>query len=159
MTRKRWKISKANKAQAGALAAAAELPPVATLLALNRGVEDGEELLQFLGLEGGAQTNPYDLPDMELAVERVERALEKGEHITVFGDYDCDGVCATALLYQYLSTRTKALSHYLPDRQKEGYGLNMAAVDVLHERGTKLIITVDNGVSAIREIEHARALG
>ncbi|MDR2686227.1 MAG: single-stranded-DNA-specific exonuclease RecJ, partial [Oscillospiraceae bacterium] len=82
-----------------------------------------------------------------------------GEQVTVFGDYDADGVSATALAYHYLSSRTERVDYYLPDRHKEGYGLSMAAVDRLSERGTKLLLTVDNGVSALREIAHARALG
>ena len=162
MVRKEWEL---NKGQAGrkdtALALAEEwgLPPFAVLLALGRGMSE-EEIPVFFGREDeAALTNPFELPDMELAVERVEQALESGEHITVFGDYDCDGVTATALLYEYLSGISEAVSYYLPDRHTEGYGLNMSAIDILAERGTKLIITVDNGVSAAREIEHAKALG
>ena len=162
MVRKQWELKKGQaerKSQALALAGEWGLPPFAVLLALGRGMPE-EEIPGFFGLEDeAALTNPYELPDMELAVERIEQALENGEHITVFGDYDCDGVTATALLYQYLSGISESASYYLPDRHTEGYGLNMAAADLLAERGTKLIVTVDNGVSALREIEHAKALG
>ena len=161
VTRKRWALRKGQgecKALAARLAEEMDLPPFAALLALGRGVAE-EELPGFLGLAQEPMVNPYDLPDMEAAVERVELAVARGEHITVFGDYDADGVTATALLYKYLSSRTEALSYYLPDRHKEGYGLNMEAVDALAARGTRLLLTVDNGVSALREIEHARALG
>lgn len=162
MIRKRW-ILRESQAEHRALAAqlAQEddtLPPFAAMMALGRGVAE-EELPGFLGLYDEEMGNPYDLPDMEEAVQRVERALELSEHITVFGDYDADGVTATALLYHYLSTKTTHVSYYLPDRHKEGYGLNMGAIDVLSERGTKLLLTVDNGVSAVREIAHAKALG
>jgi len=161
MIRKRWVLNKGQaerKAQALALAEQLDLPLFAALLALGRGVPE-EDISAFLGLEDAALINPYDLPDMELAVERIERAMEQGERIAVFGDYDCDGVTATALLYEYLRGKTEAVSYYLPDRHTEGYGLNMTAIDILAERGTKLIVTVDNGVSAVREIEHAKALG
>ena len=161
MVRRRWvlrKHSPEHRALAEDLAVSAGLPPFAALLALSRGLEE-DELPAFLGLEECFFSNPYDLPDMELAVERIERAIALGEHITVFGDYDADGVSATALLYSYLRTRSEALSYYLPDRHKEGYGLNMEAIDALGERGAKLIVTVDNGVSAVREIERAKALG
>jgi len=161
MIRRRWVLTKGQaerKAQALALAEELGLPPFAALLALGRGVPEGD-IPVFLGLEDATLTNPYELPDMELAVERMEQALEQGEHITVFGDYDCDGVTATALLYQYLRGKTERVSYYLPDRHKEGYGLSIEAVDALAERGTGLIVTVDNGVSAVREIEHAKALG
>jgi len=165
MVRKRWELNKGQatrKALALELSEELGLPPFAAMLALGRGVEP-EDIPGFLGLDDQESmlTNPYALPDMELAVERIEYALEQGEHITVFGDYDCDGVTSTAVLYQYLRGKAEAdaVSYYLPDRHKEGYGLNMAAVDALAARGTTLIVTVDNGVSAVREIAHAKALG
>ena len=160
--RKGWALTQKGQAEHRALAAQLseelDLPPFAALLALGRGVAE-EELPVFLGLEDAEFVNPYDLPDMDEAVERVALALSRGEHITVFGDYDADGVTATALLYSWLSARQKMVSYYLPDRHREGYGMNMEAIDALYERGTKLIVTVDNGTSALREIEHARALG
>ena len=161
MIRKRW-VLRGGQAEHRALAASLsqeeELPPFAAMMALGRGVAP-EELPGFLGLAEEPLCNPYDLPDMEAAAERVERALALDERITVFGDYDADGVTATALLYHYLSSRTERVDCYLPDRHKEGYGLSMAAIDCLAERGTGLLLTVDNGVSALREIAHARALG
>jgi len=161
MIRKRW-ILRGGQAENRALAASLPreegLPPFAAMMALGRGVAP-EELPGFLGLAEEPLCNPYDLPDMEATAERVERALELGERITVFGDYDADGVSATALAFHYLSSRTEQVDYYLPDRHKEGYGLSMAAIDRLAERGTKLLLTVDNGVSALREIAHAKALG
>jgi single-stranded-DNA-specific exonuclease len=160
MLRRQWQLqgTQALRAQAAELAQEQELAPLAVLLALGRGIA-GEELPGFLGFTPHEYQNPYDLPDMDAAVERIEQAIAAGEHITVFGDYDCDGVTATALLWLYLAGRTEQVSWYLPDRHKEGYGLSMAAVDTLAERGTRLMITVDNGVSAQREIAHAKALG
>ena len=161
MIRKRWMLrggQAENRALALSLSQEEGLPPFASMMALGRGIAP-EELTGFLGLAEEPLCNPYDLPDMELAAERVERALALGEHITVFGDYDADGVTATALLYHYLSARTERVDYALPDRRKEGYGLSMAAVDRLAEGGTGLLITVDNGVSALREIAHAKALG
>jgi len=160
--RRRWVLTQKGQAENRALAAQLaedlDLPPFAALLALGRGIAE-EELPAFLGLEEPEYINPYDLPDMDEAVERVALALSRGEHVTVFGDYDADGVTATALLYSWLSARQKMVSWYLPDRRREGYGMNMEAIDALYERGTKLIVAVDNGTSAPREIEHARALG
>ena len=161
MVRKRWVLHKAvveHREIATSLAEEHNLPPLAAMLALGRGISE-EELPGFLGLEDEPLVNPYDLPDMEAAAQRIEVALEQGEHITVFGDYDADGVTATALLYKYLSRRTEQVSYHVPDRQTEGYGLTMGAIDKLAERGTKLIVTVDNGTSALREIEYAKALG
>ena len=162
MIRKRWVLRGGqgeNRALAAALSQEEEgLPPFAAMMALGRGVAP-EELPGFLGLAEEPLCNPYDLPDMEPAIERIERAVELDERITVFGDYDADGVSATALLYHYLAQRTGHVDYYLPDRHKEGYGLSMGAIDALAERGTKLLVTVDNGVSALREIAHAKALG
>ena len=161
MIRKRWVLrggQAENRALAASLSQEEELPPFAAMMALGRGIAP-EELPGFLGLAEEPMCNPYDFPDMEAAIERIERALALGEHITVFGDYDADGVSSTALLYHYLSSKTEHVDYYLPDRQKEGYGLSMAAIDCLAQRGTKLLVTVDNGVSALREIAHAKALG
>ena len=161
MPRKQWLLNKhlaAHRHTAQQLAQELELPAFAALLALGRGMSE-DELPGFLGLEEEPLVNPYDLPDMDAAVERIELAIERGEHITVFGDYDADGVTATALLTMYLQSRSEHISWHIPNRQTEGYGLTMAAIDKLHEQGTKLIVTVDNGVSALREIAHAKALG
>ncbi|MCL2495650.1 MAG: single-stranded-DNA-specific exonuclease RecJ [Oscillospiraceae bacterium] len=161
MIRKRWVLrggQAENRALAASLSQEEGLPPFAAMMALGRGITP-EELPCFLGLAEECLCNPYDLPDMEPAIERIERAFELDERITVFGDYDADGVTATAALYHYLLTRTENVDWALPDRVKDGYGLSMAAIDRLVERGTKLLITVDNGVSALREIAHAKALG
>jgi single-stranded-DNA-specific exonuclease len=103
--------------------------------------------------------DPFTLPDMDKACERILEAVKNGESITVFGDYDADGVTSTALLYSYLSSRGANVDYYVPDRAGEGYGMNCEAIDRLAERGTRLIVTVDNGISAIEEIEYAKALG
>ena len=98
--------------------------------------------------------DPFTLPDMEKACERIKSAIDEGEKITIFGDYDADGVTSTALLYSYLSGAGANVDYYIPDRAGEGYGMNVPAIATLKERGTKLIITVDNGISAIEEIEY-----
>jgi len=161
MPRKQWLLNKnlaAHRQAAAALAQELELPAFATMLALGRGMAE-DELPGFLGLEDEPLVNPYDLPDMDDAVQRIELAIARGEHITVFGDYDADGVTATALLTMYLQSRSEHVTWHIPDRQAEGYGLTMSTIDKLHEQGTQLIVTVDNGVSAIREITHAKTLG
>jgi len=161
MPRKQWLLNKnlaACRQAAAELAQELELPAFATMLALGRGMGE-DELPGFLGLEDEPLVNPYDLPDMDAAVERIELALARGEHITVFGDYDADGVTATALLTMYLQSRSEHVTWHIPDRQAEGYGLTIGAIDKLAAQGTQLIVTVDNGVSALREIAHAKALG
>ncbi len=103
--------------------------------------------------------DPYALPDMEKAVERILIALENGERITIFGDFDADGVTSTALMYLYLTSKNASVDYYIPNRASEGYGMNKNAIDILKERGTGLIITVDNGISALEEIDYANSLG
>ena len=93
--------------------------------------------------------DPYLFDDMQKAVDRIKLAISNNEKITVYGDYDADGVTATALLYLYLKENGADVDTYIPDRMNEGYGLNEAAVRMIKEEGTKLIVTVDNGIGSI----------
>ena len=98
--------------------------------------------------------SPYLFDDMKKAVDRINLAISRNEKITVYGDYDADGVTATALLYLYLKNEHNAnVNTYIPDRMSEGYGLNEDAIRKLHEDGTQLIITVDNGIGAVDPAE------
>ncbi|MBP1736149.1 MAG: Single-stranded-D-specific exonuclease RecJ [Oscillospiraceae bacterium] len=110
---------------------------------------DGEELLH----------DPMLLRDMERAVARVNAALESGETIAVYGDYDVDGITSTCLLTHFLQSRGATVISYIPDRMEEGYGLNREAVRLLAERGTTLIVTVDCGITALEEVDYAASIG
>ena len=157
MNRKKWVVSPCDRDAAATIAENCGVEPFAAFLLCSRGMTDEFEIESFL--YDTDLIDPYTLPDMEKAVERVNQALENGERITVFGDYDCDGVTSTALLYSYLSSRGANVDFYIPDRSGEGYGMNLGAIDQLKSRGTNVIITVDNGISAIEEIAYAKALG
>lgn len=157
MNRKKWVVSPCDRDAAATIAESCGVEPFAAFLLCSRGMTDEFEIESFL--YDTDLIDPYTLPDMEKAVERVNQALENGERITVFGDYDCDGVTSTALLYSYLSSRGANVDFYIPDRSGEGYGMNPGAIDILKSRGTNVIITVDNGISAIEEIAYARTLG
>ena len=126
---------------------------------LCRGLLSAEDVAAFLQMDGRRVFNPFLLPDMEAAVERLERAAEAGEKIAVFGDYDADGVTATTLLYTYFSERGLPVSYYIPTRLEEGYGMNETAVRRLAEEGVTLIVTVDCGVACHEEVALARELG
>ncbi len=104
-------------------------------------------------------SSPFDLKDMDRAVERINEAVDSGEKITVYGDYDADGVTATVILYSYLEAIGADVSFYIPKREGEGYGLNADAIKKLCDEGCQLIITVDNGISAVDEIEYIKSLG
>ena len=157
MNRKKWVVSPCDRDVAATIAENCGVEPFAAFLLCARGMTDEFEIESFL--YDTDLIDPYTLPDMEKAVERVNKALEDGERITVFGDYDCDGVTSTALLYSYLSSRGANVDFYIPDRSGEGYGMNPGAIDILKSRGTNVIITVDNGISAVEEIAYAKALG
>lgn len=103
--------------------------------------------------------NPFLLNDMDLAVARIEKAIMKNEKITVFGDYDADGVTSTSVLYMFLRENGADVNYYIPNRFTDGYGMNMDSVRKIAEDGTKLIITVDNGITAYNEVEYAKSLG
>lgn len=141
------------------LADACGLSRVTAGALLCRGIFTPTDAEAFLSLDGRNFFNPFLLPDMEAAVERVEQAAEKGEQLAVYGDYDADGVTATTLLYSYFSERGLPVSFYIPDRREEGYGLNEGAVRALAEKGVTLIVTVDCGVACREEIALAKSLG
>ena len=126
----------------------------------NRGLTEPEQIRKFL--KNDLKTNlhdPFLLADMDKAVARVEQAIANRERITVYGDYDVDGITSTVILYQYLSERTEHLDYYIPSRMEEGYGLNAAALEAIRARGTTLLITVDTGTTAVEEIAHAKEIG
>ncbi len=136
------------------------LPEAVARLLCNRGLTEPEQIRKFL--KNDLKTNlhdPFLLADMDKAVARVEQAIANRERITVYGDYDVDGITSTVILYQYLSERTEHLDYYIPSRMEEGYGLNAAALEAIRARGTTLLITVDTGTTAVEEIAHAKEIG
>jgi len=126
---------------------------------LCRGIEEVEEGARFLGHDLAGLVDPFEMQDMGPAVEAVEGALARGEPIRVYGDYDVDGVCATALLVRALGGLGGQVDWYIPHRVDEGYGVNEEAVRQASAEGVKLLITVDCGSTATSEVELARELG
>jgi len=103
--------------------------------------------------------DPFLLCDMQKATERINQAIEKGEHITVYGDYDVDGISATVLLMRYFGSKNIDCDYYIPDRESEGYGINRDALDIIKDRGSSLVITVDTGITACEEVRYAKEHG
>ena len=124
-----------------------------------RGIETEEERRSFMYPDLSMLRDPFELPDMQKAVDRIEEAVFSGENICVYGDYDVDGICATTILLHYLLSIGAEVSYRIPSRHDEGYGISRKAIDALHRSGVKLIITVDNGISAHDEIAYAQGLG
>lgn len=132
--------------------------PTAYLL-FNRGCRDAEEAHAFLEKETEQMHDPFAMPDMDEAVERILEAVEEKEHIVIYGDYDVDGVTSVSSLYLYLQSLDAHVTYYIPSRTGEGYGMSRAAVEKLAESGNDLIITVDTGVTAVEEAKLVKALG
>lgn len=141
------------------LAEACGINPVSARLLWGRGFRTAEEVAAFLRQDGAKLYSPNLLRDMRPAVERILLAVERGERIAVYGDYDVDGVTSVTVLYLYLKNLGADVGYYIPSRVKEGYGLSMALMDILKSRGVSLMITVDTGVTAVDEIAYARTLG
>ena len=156
MNRKKWIVNECNRDIAAEIAENCGVDPFAAYLLVARGMTD--EFLVESFLYDTDISDPFLLPDMEKACERINKAIDGGEKITVFGDYDADGVTSTALLYSYLFKNGANVDYYIPDRAGEGYGMSVSAMELLKERGTSLVITVDNGISAIEEVEKAKEL-
>ena len=155
---KKWITRKLNKDNAVSVSQRFDLPMLVAMLLDIRGVTGDDEIVQFLTAET-LTASPFEIKDMDKAAERVRDAVENGERICVYGDYDADGVTSTALLYSYLSDIGADVMYYIPSRETEGYGMNTDAVNLLYQRGVKLIVTVDNGVAAVDEIAYAKTLG
>ena len=154
-----WSVAKVNKERAIAMANRLEIPPLLAMMLDIRGITKEEDVINFLQ-ENKDFSDPFLMKDMDKAVERITTAVENGEKICVYGDYDADGVTSTSLLYSYLRDSLGAdVMFYIPTRTGEGYGMNKSAVDKIHSLGVTLIITVDNGISAREEIDYANSLG
>ncbi len=155
---KQWSIAKLNKERASTIANDYKLPPIIATLLDIRNIVTEEDINNFLYNETDID-NPFEMKDMYKAVQRIKKAIEFGEKICVYGDYDADGVTSTALLFSYLDTIGADVIYYIPSRDNEGYGMNIGAIDYLKSEETRLIITVDNGISAVDEIAYASSLG
>ena len=133
--------------------------PLAGQLLYNRGIVDRAQARAFLTRSTERWPDPYLLPDMDRAVDRLDQALRREEKVVVYGDFDADGITGTALLVRGLRDLGVNAHPYIPHRDREGYGLNNAALEALHAQGARLVISVDTGTSAVDEITHAVTLG
>ena len=136
-----------------------DFSPIVMRALRARGIVTEEERRMFMHPDLSMLRDPFTLPDMQKAVDRIETALLEGEKICIYGDYDVDGICATTILLHYLFTIGAEVQYKIPSRQDDGYGISRKAIDALRADGVSLIITVDNGISAYQEIEYAKQLG
>ena len=141
------------------LAAGLNITPLVARLLVNRGIKTVDEGKVFLYPTYADLHSPFEMADMDKAVERIRRAIKNGEEIFVYGDYDADGTTATALLVNAFKHLDYPVRYYIPHRYEEGYGLNTDAVKAVKDRGCSLMITVDCGITSVREVACANELG
>ena len=145
LTGKTWRLSAPQKVE--------DADALLGVLLKNRGIAEGQDEEQFLSEEDGIWHDPFLYNDMRKAVDIINETIDRHGKVLVYGDYDCDGVTAAAILYSYLSEIGGDVISYIPERA-EGYGLNNGAIDRIADMGVQLIVTVDNGITAINEAEH-----
>lgn len=156
---KRWIFSPPNKLLQSEIASKLKISHLLAQVLINRGIIDITSAKNFLQPQIAALGDPSLLPDIEKASIRINEAVRRGEKIVIYGDYDVDGLSATALMYRCLKLVGAQVSYYIPERLEEGYGLNTDAIKKLKEGGADVILTVDCGINACREAEVARSFG
>jgi single-stranded-DNA-specific exonuclease len=155
----KWVLAEHDAGAVARLSAQAGFHPIIARLMVARGITDADAALTFLSSDLSTLTDPRIFHGMDRAVDRIRSAVSSNEAIVVYGDYDVDGVTGAALLYLALRDRGARVTSYIPDRMTEGYGLNIAALEGIKAAGGSLVITVDCGISAVRQAAAARALG
>lgn len=153
---KKWNICRPDENAAKKLLLHSDLSPLCADVLVSRGISDLETASEFIRTDG--LEDPFVLKDMDKAVAIINDAVENGSRICIYGDYDCDGITSTVILYSYLECLGADVAYYIPERS-EGYGLNEDAVRKIHNDDTDLIITVDNGISALKESKLIKELG
>lgn len=165
-TRKIWKVGDFEEtverlSAVNDIASSLGISATCAKLLLMRGYDSVSKAEAFLKNTDLSIYDPFSMKDMDRAAARVLEAINNCENVAVLGDYDADGVSATAVLYSYLESANPhmKLGYYIPDRFTEGYGMSRSAIDFLHSKGATLIVTVDTGITAIAEVEYAKTLG
>lgn len=155
----KYKTTSSSAKEAEELSRQCNIPKLLALLFVNRNIKDARNVRIYLKKTLDAVHDPALFPEMDKATERIIRAIENKEKITIYGDYDVDGVTSAALLTSFFRDRGVNADYYIPDRESEGYGINVMAVNKISKNGTKLLITVDCGITACGEVELAKTLG
>ena len=158
MSNRIWKVKQYDKNIANELAQSGDFSGLLSVLLAGRGFKNFDDANDFI-YSNDKFCDPFEFADMKKAVVRIEKAISDFEKIAIYGDYDADGITATALFYSYLCDRDADVMYFIPEREIEGYGLHDENLDKLKEYGISLLITVDNGISAINEVKYAKKLG
>lgn len=156
---KKWEVCKENKNDIDKISKENGLSDLISSILASRGIIEKEAVREFLNPTREDFHDPFLMPDMEKAVDRILKAIQTQEKTIIYGDYDVDGITSITVLKKFLEERNLQVGEYIPNRLNEGYGLNKEAVKKIAEQGYKLIITVDCGISCIEEIKYATELG
>ena len=155
---KKWQVYESNEKEINKISEKYNVNRLLATILVNRKISENE-LEVFLNPTRNNFHNPFLMPDMEIAVERIIKAINNKEKIIIYGDYDVDGITSITVLKSFLEDRGIQVDQYIPNRLEEGYGLNKPAIDVISKNNYNLMITVDCGISGIDEIEYANSLG
>ena len=156
---KKWEFYKTDENLVEKISKKFNISDVLATALVNRGVISDEDIKVFLNPTRNDFHDPYLMPDMKPAIDRIMQAIESNEKTMIYGDYDVDGITSITVLHKFLKERGLETGYYIPNRLSEGYGLNKTAVKKIADEGYKLIITVDCGISGLEEIEYANSLG
>ena len=155
----RWRLVSANEAAVQHLHDTLRIAPLLCRLLVQRGITTFEEARAFFRPQFTDLHHPYLMADMAAAVDRLDQAIQGGERILLYGDYDVDGTTSVALMYTFLAGFYQNIDYYLPDRDKEGYGVSLAGVEYARNTGAALVVAMDCGIKAHRAIDLARSYG
>ncbi|MCY3986454.1 MAG: DHH family phosphoesterase, partial [Candidatus Dadabacteria bacterium] len=159
MKKRRWVLAKPAKGQVERISAKLNILPITAGLLVNRGITSVQDAEVFLSASLSDIPSPFLMKGIEDAVARLCRCVYEKEKVAVYGDYDVDGVTATSLMISFLRTLGCDVTYYIPDRFKEGYGINSQALQTLSQKPVDLVISVDCGTTAVDEVAQARTLG
>lgn len=154
---KKWQIYETDEVEIEKISKKHNINKLLSSILINRRIKE-EEIEVFLNPTRQNFHNPFLMPDMEKAVERIITAINNQEKIIIYGDYDVDGITSITVLKSFLEDRGIKVEQYIPNRLEEGYGLNKPAIDKIAKNNYKLMITVDCGISGIEEIDYANSI-
>ena len=156
---KKWEYSNYDEAKVKEIANKFNISELLSTILVNRNIVDDEEIKVFLNPTRNDFYNPYSLPDMEIAVKRIIKAIENKEKVIIYGDYDVDGITSISVLKKFLDERGLDVGYFIPNRLHEGYGLNKDKIREIVEQKYTLMITVDCGITGNLEVDLANELG
>ncbi len=156
---KKWVYSEVDNQKVEQIREKYEISELLATILVGRNIVEDERIKVFLEPSRNDFYDPFLLPDMEIAVNRIIKAINDKEKVIIYGDYDVDGITSTSVLKKFLEERGLDIETYIPNRLNEGYGLNKNAINEIHKNKYNLMITVDCGISGIEEVEYANSLG